>query len=49
MTSKMEVQMTKKEQERTTDIIPVIVETKDINLYLSECAEKKKKLQIHWA
>lgn len=20
-----------------------------INLYLSECAEKKKKLQIHWA
>lgn len=30
MTSKMEEQMAKKEQEQTTDIIPVIAETKDI-------------------
>ena len=30
MTSKMEVQMAKKEQEQTTDMIPVVAETKDI-------------------
>jgi len=30
VTSKMEVQMAKKEQEQTTDMIPVVAETKDI-------------------
>ena len=30
VTSKMEVQMAKKEQERTTDMIPVVAEPKDI-------------------
>ena len=50
MTSKMEVQMAKNEQEQTTDIIPAITETKEIKslIYQFLHTEHESLLDDRW-